>query len=157
MAGLIPPSSFFLTLQLISLDNPVDSRAINMVYCYRCERSFRTLSALIQHESNSSKHHICHVCYNEEDFETACELREHLIDEHNGCPQCYDVFDSARDLREHLYDEHNMCSVCNRCFTSPSNLKYVRFFLSKKVSQHAVRFSTTRARLTCTIAPTRSP
>lgn len=117
-------------LHLFSLDNRADLRAMSiyMTDCSRCDRSFRTQSARAQHISNSSHHNICDECYYVVDFETAYELREHMIDEHNGCPQCHDTFDSEEDLQEHLYDEHNMCSVCNQCFSSPSNLKYVRFF-----------------------------
>ncbi|PTB35590.1 uncharacterized protein TrAFT101_009368 [Trichoderma asperellum] len=93
-----------------------------MAYCYRCERPFRTLLALNQHTYDSSKHHMCPECTG--DFKTLYELREHLVDEHDGCPECYDIFDSESDLQDHLFEEHNMCSICNQFFKSPSNLKY---------------------------------
>ncbi|KAM0513749.1 hypothetical protein ACHAPE_007575 [Trichoderma viride] len=83
---------------------------IYMTDCLRCDRSFKTQSARAQHMSDSSRHNICRECYYLEDFETAYELREHMIDEHNGCTQCSDTFESVGDLRQHLYDEHNMCS-----------------------------------------------
>ncbi|KAL6900531.1 hypothetical protein GGI43DRAFT_52357 [Trichoderma evansii] len=97
-----------------------------MPYCYRCERPFRTLSALNQHTSNSARHNVCSECYYTEDFETYGDLREHAVDEHYGCPECYDVctFDSESDLQERLYDEHHMCSASGQCFNSASNLKY---------------------------------
>lgn len=109
-----------------------------MTDCLRCDRSFKTQSARAQHISDSSRHNICRECYYLEDFETAYELREHMIYEHNGCTQCDDAFESERDLRQHLYDEHNMCSVCNQCFSSPSNLKYVCSFRSETVYSHAL-------------------
>lgn len=127
-----------------------------MTDCLRCDRSFKTQSARAQHISDSSRHNICRECYYLEDFETPYELREHMIDEHNGCTQCNDTFESARDLRQHLYDEHNMCSVCKQCFSSPSNLKYVCSPHSETVYSHALWFSVS-ARLICPTASARSP
>lgn len=119
-------SALFPSLQALFPHQSSQSHTVEMAYCYRCERPFRTLLALNQHTYDSSKHHMCPECTG--DFKTLYELREHLVDEHDGCPECYDIFDSESDLQDHLFEEHNMCSICNQFFKSPSNLKYVSSF-----------------------------
>lgn len=72
-----------------------------MKYCWRCERSYKTQSALDQHMADSPRH--------------------------NECPECNLDWETEQDLKEHMTDMHNMCSICSQCFDCPYSLDHVGF------------------------------
>ncbi|KAL7893471.1 hypothetical protein HDV63DRAFT_408351 [Trichoderma sp. SZMC 28014] len=67
-----------------------------MNYCWRCERSYKTQSALDQHKIDSPHH--------------------------NECPKCNLDYETEQSLKEHMMNAHNMCSVCSQCFDCPFSL-----------------------------------
>ncbi|KAF2024781.1 hypothetical protein EK21DRAFT_93777 [Setomelanomma holmii] len=96
------------------------------VLCHRCDRSFRTYSALYQHERDSSNHHECPVCdYDGTSWE---DLLEHCREEGcrdvcGGCNNGQGTLwaEDCDEYWEHVED-YNVCTECERHFSSASNL-----------------------------------
>ncbi|RDB19494.1 hypothetical protein Hypma_013457 [Hypsizygus marmoreus] len=120
-----------------------------MVNCDRCDRYFRTISALHQHEQSSSAHNLCDECgidfvtwtglkghwvqsrrhfycqKCDEHFPTDAQLLAHAESEHYNCEPCRKMFKNQLGLKEHYRqsDAHYYCTPCNRLFGSASNLQ----------------------------------
>lgn len=107
-------------------------------HCGRCDRFFRSESALNQHITNSASHHVCTEC--PKDFASADSLHDHCLAKHPYCTECREVFESEGDLERHLRSsihlpddsdsdddddsERTICPLvhCNRSFKSNSAL-----------------------------------
>ncbi|KAF9532125.1 hypothetical protein CPB83DRAFT_848392 [Crepidotus variabilis] len=94
-----------------------------MPYCERCDRSFRNISAMEQHQRDSSEHYICHDC--DRDFTSWNALQQHWLQSplHEYCQDCDEHFDDHDDLEEHLESEHWYCGDCERVCKSEMALK----------------------------------
>ncbi|KAH7067511.1 hypothetical protein BKA63DRAFT_522275 [Paraphoma chrysanthemicola] len=95
-------------------------------YCHRCERSFRSYSALAQHTRDSLNHYECPEC----DFDGTSwdELLDHCREEdcRTVCQGCNDGEGThwdhdCEEYWEHV-EEENVCTTCERHFSSASNL-----------------------------------
>ncbi|KAK0500770.1 hypothetical protein EDD18DRAFT_1145785 [Armillaria luteobubalina] len=93
-----------------------------MAYCDSCERYFGSMTALRQHELNSSYHNVCDDC--DVDFSTSLGLKEHYVQspEHAYCQYCDHHFSDGWDLTEHYEDCHDYCGDCNRVFKNEHGL-----------------------------------
>ncbi|KAK0466207.1 uncharacterized protein EV420DRAFT_1510584 [Desarmillaria tabescens] len=93
-----------------------------MAYCDRCDRYFKHMTALRQHESNSSSHNICDDC--DIDFSTWVGLKEHYVQSpnHAYCQYCDLRFSYDEDLEEHYDDEHSYCGKCSKLFKNEYGL-----------------------------------
>ncbi|SJL15665.1 related to zinc finger protein [Armillaria ostoyae] len=93
-----------------------------MAYCDRCERYFNNMTALRQHELNSSSHNICDDC--EIDFSTWPGLKEHYVQSpnHSYCQECDRHFSHDWNLTEHYEDEHDYCTQCSKMFKNEHGL-----------------------------------
>lgn len=72
----------------------------NLPHCRRCDRSFRSTSALQQHVTNSASHHVCTEC--RKDCASARGLHDHQRLKHTYCSECSRVFRNDNDLQNHL-------------------------------------------------------
>ena len=97
------------------------------IYCSRCAREFRSQSAKQQHLDDSSSHNICIFC-EDFDFESQDDLIEHVEDDHYGCLAYEISLDTASELEEHNVSEHNMCESCERYFSTHNELAMVCLF-----------------------------
>ena len=96
-------------------------------WCNRCERIYRSLSALYQHVRDSPRHYECPEC----DFDgtTWDNLLQHCRTE--GCRRVCQGCDGGRGEHWSIpgYSIHvrvsNVCTDCERHFTSPSHLYQV--------------------------------
>ena len=86
---------------------------INMSYCERCSRWFKSVKAREQHRDDSNMHHICYSC--NKDFASASSLIQHYTQSrrHNYCGTCEEHFDDLDELHEHYDDAHYWCRICN--------------------------------------------
>ncbi|CAG5181304.1 uncharacterized protein ALTATR162_LOCUS9695 [Alternaria atra] len=97
-----------------------------VVWCERCDRSYRTSHALNQHVRDSPNHHECPEC----DFDCATwdDLLDHCRDEgcRTVCQGCNDGSGSHWEFQCDEYWDHvedfNVCTQCERHFTSSSHL-----------------------------------
>ncbi|KAL6151569.1 hypothetical protein ACJQWK_10270 [Exserohilum turcicum] len=95
-------------------------------WCDRCDRTYRTFSALRQHIKDSQNHYECPGC--DFDGESWDDLLQHCRDEgcRTVCQGCNHGGGSHwdRDCEEywHHLSDFNVCQRCERHFTSPDHL-----------------------------------
>ncbi|KAF2190249.1 hypothetical protein K469DRAFT_560860, partial [Zopfia rhizophila CBS 207.26] len=96
--------------------------------CYRCQKTFRSFTALDQHIRDSLFHWECPECY------TDCASRDQLLNHYRKdgcrvvCGGCNDGngaswVPNSNAYRQHVRD-YNVCPKCERHFLSTSNLAH---------------------------------
>jgi hypothetical protein len=88
--------------------------------CCPCNRTFNDRYSLDQHFLKSSLHDWCSRC--ERDFNSAEQLRNHLVKVHFFCDPCNTFHRSKSALDEHYIEFHFLCQPCGRFFGNRNNL-----------------------------------
>jgi hypothetical protein len=96
------------------------------IWCERCKRAFISPDDLDKHFKFSSAHHHCILCYDDPDFVSLDDLKDHYEQYHYYCPPCDIAFRAKDGLRQHDISEHFMCDECDRFFNNDNNLRMVR-------------------------------
>ena len=137
----------FTSIQILT--QHMESHYSKMPYqCSKCDKAFMVETDLDNHtpthaedKVNSSKPHVCHLCYLVYDNEP--ELIRHNTIQHKSeqtaqrrktylCDKCCLVFDNERNLAQHNHetvdanattDKAYQCSLCDRSFASVSVLR----------------------------------
>ena len=121
---LVPNSNIYneVNSTLCATSHSTTPHYHSMIYCNRCDRSFKNSVALNQHQQNSSNHHICDDC--DLDFLTWGDLREHYIQSphHAYCQRCDEMFDDDTALISHYHEDHAYCESCKRIFKNDHGL-----------------------------------
>ncbi|KAI0073427.1 hypothetical protein K474DRAFT_1666615 [Panus rudis PR-1116 ss-1] len=93
-----------------------------MAYCDRCDRWFKSPSALYQHKVNSGSHHWCSDC--DRDFVSEWALIQHYVQSraHSYCQRCDEHFQDDEELEEHYEEAHWYCRICETIFNSELGL-----------------------------------